>query len=44
MMMEFPTFREARAWCDSKAYQAASQHRFKGADYRTIIVEGVPPK
>jgi len=44
MMLEFPTFREARAWYDSPAYQAASEHRFKGADYRAIIVEGVPPK
>ena len=44
MMLEFPTFREARAWYDSPAYQAASEHRFKGADYRAIIVEGVAPK
>jgi uncharacterized protein (DUF1330 family) len=44
MMLEFPTFWEARAWYDSPAYQAASEHRFKGADYRAIIVEGVPPK
>src|SRR5580704_4915389 len=44
MMLEFPTFREARAWYDSPAYQAASEHRFKGADYRAIMVEGVPPK
>jgi uncharacterized protein (DUF1330 family) len=43
MMLEFPTFRAARAWYDSPAYQAASQHRFKGADYRAIIVEGVQP-
>jgi uncharacterized protein (DUF1330 family) len=43
MMVEFPTFREARGWYDSPAYQAASQHRFKGADYRAIIVEGVQP-
>ena len=41
MMLEFPTFREARAWYDSPAYQAASEHRFNGADYRAIIVEGV---
>jgi uncharacterized protein (DUF1330 family) len=41
MTLEFPTFREARAWYDSPAYQAASEHRFKGADYRAIIVEGV---
>ena len=43
MMLEFPTFEEARARYNSPAYQAASEHRFKGADYRAIIVEGVPP-
>jgi uncharacterized protein (DUF1330 family) len=43
MTLEFPTFREARAWYYSPAYQAASEHRFKGADYRAIIVEGVQP-
>ncbi|MGH6642624.1 DUF1330 domain-containing protein [Hypericibacter sp.] len=44
MMLEFPTFAEAKAWYSSPAYQAASQHRFKGADYRAIIVEGVAQK
>jgi uncharacterized protein (DUF1330 family) len=44
MMLEFPTFEEAKAWYNSPAYQAASEHRFKGADYRAIIIEGVPPK
>jgi uncharacterized protein (DUF1330 family) len=44
MMLEFPTFAEARAWYNSPAYQAASEHRFRGADYRAMIVEGVPPK
>jgi uncharacterized protein (DUF1330 family) len=44
MMLEFPTFGEATAWYNSPAYQAASEHRFKGADYRAIIVEGVAPK
>jgi uncharacterized protein (DUF1330 family) len=44
MMLEFPTFEEAKVWYGSPAYQAASEHRFKGADYRAIIIEGVPPK
>ncbi|HEY2447110.1 MAG TPA: DUF1330 domain-containing protein [Rhizomicrobium sp.] len=44
MMLEFPTFEEAKHWYTSPAYQAASAHRFKGADYRAIIVEGVPPR
>jgi uncharacterized protein (DUF1330 family) len=44
MMLEFPSFEEAKAWYNSPAYQAASEHRFKGADYHAIIVEGVTPQ
>jgi uncharacterized protein (DUF1330 family) len=44
MMLEFPTFEEAKSWYKSPAYQEASEHRFKGADYRAIIIEGVSPK
>ena len=40
-ILEFPSVEEARAWYDSPAYSAAREHRFKGADYRFIIVEGV---
>jgi uncharacterized protein (DUF1330 family) len=43
MMLEFPTYQEARAWYDSQACQAASEYRFEDADYRAIIVEGVQP-
>ena len=43
MMLEFPSFDEAKAWYNSPAYQAASEHRFKGADYHAVIVEGVQP-
>jgi hypothetical protein len=38
---EFPSVEEARRWYESPAYQAAAQHRFKGAIYRGLIVEGV---
>jgi uncharacterized protein (DUF1330 family) len=31
----------ARRWYDSPAYQDAVQHRFKGAIYRGLIVEGL---
>jgi uncharacterized protein (DUF1330 family) len=31
----------ARAWYDSPAYRAACAHRFRGAVYRAILVEGV---
>jgi uncharacterized protein (DUF1330 family) len=37
---EFPSMEEARQWYESPAYQAAAQHRFKGAIYRGLIVEG----
>jgi uncharacterized protein (DUF1330 family) len=38
---EFPSVEEARQWYESPAYQAAVQHRFKGAIHRGLIVEGV---
>ena len=42
VVLEFPTFEEAEAWYDSAAYQeAAVVHRFRGAKYRTFIVQGV---
>ena len=37
---EFPSLEEAKQWYESPAYQAAAQHRFKGAIYRGFIVEG----
>jgi uncharacterized protein (DUF1330 family) len=37
---EFPSMEEAKQWYKSPAYQAAAQHRFKGAIYRGLIVEG----
>lgn len=41
VIMEFPTYDEAKAWYDSPAYQEALQLRLKGAEYRVLIVEGV---
>ena len=41
VVAEFPSLEEARAWYDSPAYQAVAQHRFRGAVYRGLIVEGV---
>jgi len=40
VILEFPTFEEAEAWYDSPAYQAAVVHRFRGAKYRTFILQG----
>ncbi len=38
---EFPSMEAARRWYDSPAYQAAAQHRFRGATYRGLIVDGL---
>ena len=40
-ILEFPTFEQAKAWYESRAYQEASQHRHLGGDYRFVIVQGV---
>ncbi|MGA1801050.1 DUF1330 domain-containing protein [Rhizobium sp. HT1-10] len=41
VILEFATMAEAQAWYDSPLYQEAVQHRFKGAEYRVFIVDGV---
>lgn len=41
VIIEFPSFADAEAWYDSPAYQDALQHRLKGADYQTFIVDGL---
>lgn len=41
VIAEFPSLEEARAWYNSPAYQEAAQHRFRGAVYRGLIVDGV---
>lgn len=41
VMLEFPTFEEAKAWYDSPLYRGARKHRFLGSDYHAIIVEGL---
>lgn len=40
VIVRFPSFAEAKAWYHGPAYRAAREHRFKGADYRAILVEG----
>lgn len=42
VIAEFPSFEAAKHWYASPAYQQAAQHRFKGATYRGLIVEGLP--
>lgn len=41
VILEFPSFDAAKAWYDSPAYRAVREHRFRGAEYRAVIVEGV---
>ena len=41
VIAEFPTFAAAKAWYDSPAYAEVRKHRFAGAIYRGILVEGV---
>ena len=41
VIMEFPTIAAAKAWYTSPAYTDAREHRFKSADYRVFIVEGL---
>lgn len=41
VILSFPTYEEALAWYNSPAYTAAKEQRFKGADYRVFIVQGV---
>lgn len=41
VILSFPDMAAARAWYTSPAYQEARAHRFKAADYRVILVDGV---
>lgn len=43
VLIEFPDMEKARAWYHSPAYQEAARHRFAGAVYRGLIVEGTAP-
>ncbi|PPQ19538.1 DUF1330 domain-containing protein [Bradyrhizobium sp. AC87j1] len=41
VIVRFPTIEAGRAFYDSAEYRAAVQHRFLGADYRSILVQGI---
>ena len=41
VVLSFPDMAAAKAWYDSPAYAAAKVHRFQGADYRVLLVEGL---
>jgi uncharacterized protein (DUF1330 family) len=40
VILEFPSFQEAEEFYYSERYQEVVQHRFKGAVYTAVIVEG----
>jgi uncharacterized protein (DUF1330 family) len=44
VVAEFPAMENALNWYNSPAYQAMAQHRHKGANYRVILIEGLPVK
>jgi uncharacterized protein (DUF1330 family) len=39
-ILRFNDMEAARAWYNSPAYHEAREHRFKGAQYRMLLVEG----
>jgi uncharacterized protein (DUF1330 family) len=41
VILEFPTIEAAKAWYDGPAYREVRELRFKGADYRAFIIEGL---
>jgi uncharacterized protein (DUF1330 family) len=41
VIIEFPTMEAAKAWYDSPAYREVRMHRFKSADYRVFITQGL---
>lgn len=41
VILEFPSVEAAKAWYNSPAYRQAWEHRFKGAEYRVTLVQGV---
>jgi uncharacterized protein (DUF1330 family) len=41
VIMAFPSMQAASAWYDSPAYTEVREHRFKGAIYRAVLVQGV---
>ena len=41
VIAEFPSTAAAKAWYDSPAYRELREHRFKGAIYRALLIEGI---
>ena len=41
VILEFPSTEVAKAWYDGPAYRKVREHRFRGAKYHVILIEGV---
>jgi len=41
VILEFPTVEAAKAWYDGPAYREVREHRFKAAEYRATLMQGV---
>lgn len=41
VIVEFPTVEAAREWYESPAYREAREYRFRGAQCRAMIVQGL---
>ncbi len=41
VIIEFPTVEAAKVWYESPEYREVRKHRFNGATYRVVLVEGV---
>lgn len=42
VILEFPTMEAAKSWYESPEYREAREHRFHGAKYRCVLVQGIP--
>lgn len=42
VLLRFPTFKDAKDWYESPAYQEALAFRKDAADWRVVIVDGLP--
>ncbi len=41
VILEFPSAAAAKDWYDGPAYRKAREHRFQGATYHVILIDGV---
>jgi uncharacterized protein (DUF1330 family) len=41
VILEFPDTEAAKRWYDGPEYRRVREHRFKGARYHAILIEGV---